>query len=176
MRWRPAPAEIRKIGAGNHPARSRSCKRLLKRYHLDFGGHNTYPSGADFQTATTQGSNPFELSVKQGCISGSISACSGKEFSVDKGQVFRIVQIEGPQIGDLWYLNRDDTSEHFLGHTTFLHEGAYPGQFSQFRSCMPQVRPMATMLLEHSGRPELRENFHNHACSVVIAPAGSGKC
>ena len=91
-----------------------------------------------------------------------ISPCSGKGFSVDKGQVFRIVQAEGPQIGDVWFINRNDTSEHFMGHTTFLHEGAYPKQYSQFWSCMPHVRPMATMLLEHSGQPELPENFHNH--------------
>lgn len=59
-----------------------------------------------------------------------------------------------------------------MGHTTFFHEGAYPGQFSQFRSCMPQVRAMATMLLEHSGRPELRENFHNH---VVLGGHCTGR-
>lgn len=91
-----------------------------------------------------------------------IPACSGKGFSVDKGQVFRIVEVEGPQIGDVWLLNRIDPSEHFMGHTTFLHEGAYPKQFSQFWSCMPQVRPMATMMLEHSGNPELPEHFNNH--------------
>jgi uncharacterized protein YcgI (DUF1989 family) len=91
-----------------------------------------------------------------------IPPCSGKGFSVDKGQVFRIVQAEGPQIGDVWFQNRDDSNEHFMGHTTFLHEGAYPKQYSQFWSCMPHVRPMATMLLEHSGDPELPENFHNH--------------
>ena len=87
---------------------------------------------------------------------------SGKGFSVDKGQVFRIIQVEGPQIGDVWLFNRNDTSEHFMGHTTFLHEGAYPKQFSQFWSCMPNVRPMATMLLEHSGEPKLPDNFNNH--------------
>ena len=91
-----------------------------------------------------------------------IPARSGRGFSVDASQVFRIVQVEGPQIGDVWLLNRDDPREHFMGHTTFLHEGAYPKQFSQFWSCMPHVRPMATMLLEHSGTPELPENFHNH--------------
>ena len=91
-----------------------------------------------------------------------IPPCSGQGFSVDEGQVFRIVQVEGPQIGDVWLFNRDDPSEHFMGHTTFLHEGAYPKQFSQFWSCMPHVRPMATMLLEHSGDPQLPEDFHNH--------------
>jgi len=91
-----------------------------------------------------------------------IPPCSGKGFTVDEGQVFRIVEVEGPQIGDVWLLNRHDPSEHFMGHTTFLHEGAYPKQFSQFWSCMPHVRPMATMLLEHSGNPDLPDDFHNH--------------
>ena len=91
-----------------------------------------------------------------------IPACAGKGFSVDAGQVFRIVQLEGPQIGDVWFLNRDDPTEHLMSHTTFLYEGAYPKKFSQFWSCMPNVRPMATMLLEHSGNPVLPENFHNH--------------
>ena len=31
---------------------------------------------------------------------GLITPCNGKGFSVDKGQVFRIVQIDGPQVGD----------------------------------------------------------------------------
>ena len=91
-----------------------------------------------------------------------IPAVSGKGFAVSAGQVFRIVQEEGPQIGDVWLFNADDTSERFMGHTTFLHEGAYPKKFSQFWSCMPNVRPMATMLTEHSGNPVLPENFNNH--------------
>lgn len=91
-----------------------------------------------------------------------IPARSGRGFSVDAGQVFRVIQAEGPQIGDVWLFHRDEPSEHFMGHTTFLHEGAYPKQFSQFWSCMPHVRPMATMLLEHSGDPELPKSFHNH--------------
>lgn len=91
-----------------------------------------------------------------------IPARSGKGFSVDKGQIFRIVELEGGQIGDVWFLNRDDPSEHLMSHTTFLHEGAYPKKYSQFWSCMPHVRPMATMLLEHSGNPELPKNFNNH--------------
>lgn len=91
-----------------------------------------------------------------------ILAESGKGFVVKAGQVFRIVQIDGPQIGDVWLFNQQNPQEKFMGHTTFLHEGAYPKQYSQFWSCMPHVRPMATMLLEHSGNPKLPENFHNH--------------
>ena len=91
-----------------------------------------------------------------------IPAKSGKAFRVNKGQVFRIIQEEGPQIGDVWLFNAHDTKERFMAHTTFLHEGAYPKKYSQFWSCMPEVRPMATMLVEHSGNPKLPINFNNH--------------
>ena len=91
-----------------------------------------------------------------------IPARSGKGFSVDKGQVFRIVEEEGGQIGDVWFINRDDPSERIMSHTTFLYEGAYPRKYTQFWSCMPHVRPLATMLVEHSGNPALPENFNNH--------------
>ena len=87
---------------------------------------------------------------------------SGKAFRVNKGQVFRIIQEEGGQIGDVWLFNSHNTKERFMGHTTFLHEGAYPKKDSQFWSCMPEVRPLATMLVEHSGNPTLPENFNNH--------------
>lgn len=91
-----------------------------------------------------------------------INARSGKAFKVDKGQVFRIIQLEGPQIGDVWLFNANDTDERFMGQTTFLYEGAYPSKFSQLWSCMPKLRPMATVLVEHSGNPDIPENFHNH--------------
>lgn len=91
-----------------------------------------------------------------------IPACSGKGFSVNEGQIFRVIEVEGPQIADVWFLNRDNPREHFMGHTTFLYEGAYPKKFSQFWPCMPNIRPMATMLIEHSGYKQLPENFHNH--------------
>lgn len=93
---------------------------------------------------------------------GYINRHSGKAFKVNKGQVFRIIQADGPQIGDVWVFNQHDRSEHFMGHTTFLYEGAYLGQYSQLWSCMPHVHPMATMLVEHSGNPTLPENFRNH--------------
>ncbi len=91
-----------------------------------------------------------------------IPACSGKGFEVKEGQVFRVVEVEGGQIADVWLMNRHNPSQHFMGHTTFLQEGAYPKRFTQFWSCMPDIRPMATMLVEHSGMPELPEYFHNH--------------
>jgi len=91
-----------------------------------------------------------------------IPAKSGKAFHVKQGQTFRIIQIEGPQIGDVWLFNKDNPKEHFMGHTTFLYEGAYLSQYSQLWSCMPHVRPMATVVEEHSGNQTLPDDFHHH--------------
>lgn len=108
----------------------------------------------------------LEMSAKRDQLvsveKGYIERHSGKGFKVNKGQVFRIIQADGPQIGDVWVFNQHDTKEHFMGHTTFLYEGAYLKQYSQLWSCMPNVRPMATLLVEHSGNPALPESFNNH--------------
>jgi uncharacterized protein YcgI (DUF1989 family) len=123
----------------------------------------------------TSGRLPLSL-VKGGLI----PACSGKGFAVSQGQVFRIIEVEGGQIADVWLMNRHNPHQHFMGHTTFLYEGAYPKRFTQFWSCMPEICPMATMLVEHSGNPELPENFHNHVvlgghCTAVQWEQVSGK-
>ena len=51
-----------------------------------------------------------------------IPAKSGKAFRVNKGQVFRVIQEEGPQIGDVWFFNANNPKERFMAHTTFLNE------------------------------------------------------
>ncbi len=68
----------------------------------------------------------LEMSAKRDQLvsveKGYIERHSGKGFKVNKGQVFRIIQADGPQIGDVWVFNQHDTKEHFMGHTTFLYE------------------------------------------------------
>ncbi len=45
-----------------------------------------------------------------------------RTFRVSRGQFFRIVSIEGPQVGDLNLWNADDLSERFFsGKTRALH-------------------------------------------------------
>ena len=48
-----------------------------------------------------------------------------RSFRVSRGQFFRIVSIEGPQVGDLNLWNADDLSERFFsGKTRALHASA----------------------------------------------------
>ncbi len=66
-------------------------------------------------------------------------------FRVARGQFFRIVSIEGPQVGDLNLWNADDLSERFFsGKTRALH-GTHVGLGDRLWSNMPYLRPMATI-------------------------------
>ncbi|MFO1159532.1 MAG: DUF1989 domain-containing protein [Reyranellaceae bacterium] len=68
-----------------------------------------------------------------------------RTFEVPAGHFFRIVSIGGPQVGDLnlWHLN--DLSERFFsGKTRALH-GTHVGTGDRLWSCLPHLRPMATI-------------------------------
>src|SRR5258707_6512602 len=68
-----------------------------------------------------------------------------RAFRVSRGQFFRIVSIEGPQVGDLNLWNADDLSERFFsGKTRALH-ATHVGVGDRLWSNMPHLRPMATI-------------------------------
>jgi uncharacterized protein len=68
-----------------------------------------------------------------------------RAFRVSRGQFFRIVSIEGPQVGDLNLWNADDLSERFFsGKTRALH-ATHVGAGDRLWSTMPHMRPMATI-------------------------------
>ncbi|MFK4605896.1 uncharacterized protein YcgI (DUF1989 family) [Bradyrhizobium diazoefficiens] len=68
-----------------------------------------------------------------------------RTFRVARGQFFRIVSIEGPQVGDLNLWNAGDLSERFFsGKTRALH-GTHVGIGDRLWSNMPYLRPMATI-------------------------------
>ncbi|MXQ12758.1 urea carboxylase-associated family protein [Microvirga makkahensis] len=66
-------------------------------------------------------------------------------FSVPAGFFFRIVSIEGPQVGDLNLWAAQDLDERFFsGKTRALH-GTHLSTGDQLWSCLPYLRPMATI-------------------------------
>jgi uncharacterized protein YcgI (DUF1989 family) len=73
---------------------------------------------------------------------------SGKGFKVKAGQAFRIVEVEGPQVGDIWFYNSRNPKEHFWSDTTYWLEGAYMKRFSRLWSNPPWLRPLAVVLEE----------------------------
>jgi uncharacterized protein YcgI (DUF1989 family) len=66
-------------------------------------------------------------------------------FSVPAGHFFRIVSIEGPQVGDLNLWNANDLSERFYsGKTRALH-ATHVSTGDRLWSTLPNLRPMATI-------------------------------
>ena len=68
-----------------------------------------------------------------------------RAFEVPAGSFFRIVSIEGPQVGDLNLWNARDLSERFFsGKTRALH-GTHVSTGDRLWSTLPYLRPMATV-------------------------------
>jgi uncharacterized protein YcgI (DUF1989 family) len=75
-------------------------------------------------------------------------ACS---FRVDAGNFFRIVSIEGPQVGDLNLWNARDLTERFYsGKTRALH-GTHVTTGERLWSSFPTLRAMATIVEDSLG-------------------------
>jgi uncharacterized protein YcgI (DUF1989 family) len=67
-------------------------------------------------------------------------------FRVPAGTFFRIVSVEGPQVGDLNLWNAHDLSERFYsGKTRALH-GTHVTTGDRLWSTFPTLRPMATIV------------------------------
>jgi len=68
-----------------------------------------------------------------------------KAFEVPAGHLFRIVSIEGPQVGDLNLWNAHDLTERFYsGKTRALH-ATHLSTGDRLWSTFPSLRPMATI-------------------------------
>lgn len=74
-----------------------------------------------------------------------VPARDGRTFEVPAGHVFRIVSVEGPQVGDLNLWNAKDLNERFFsGKTRQLH-ATHVTTGNRLWSNMPYLRPMATI-------------------------------
>ena len=68
-----------------------------------------------------------------------------RTFHVPAGYIFRIVSVDGPQVGDLNLWSKNDLSERFYsGKTRALH-GTHLSTGDQLWSGFPHLRPMATI-------------------------------
>ncbi len=68
-----------------------------------------------------------------------------RAFSVPAGHFFRVMSVEGPQVGDLNLWNAHDLSERFFsGKTRALH-ATHLSTGDRLWSTLPHLRPMATI-------------------------------
>ena len=84
---------------------------------------------------------------------------SGQGFSVKKGQIFRVVQLEGPQVVDIALWNARDSREIFRPEHSFLIDGWFIRENTRLWSDVPYFRPMATCIED---TVENQEGWHNH--------------
>lgn len=74
-----------------------------------------------------------------------VPARDAKCVEVKQGQFFRIVSVDGPQVGDLNLHSLSDPSERFFsGKTRALH-GTHVSTGDRMWSSLPFLRPMATI-------------------------------
>jgi uncharacterized protein YcgI (DUF1989 family) len=74
-----------------------------------------------------------------------------RTFHVPRAHIFRIVSIEGPQVGDLNLWSADDLTERFFsGKTRALH-GTHVTTGARLWSTLPFLRPMATVTRDTLG-------------------------
>ena len=66
-------------------------------------------------------------------------------FEVPAGHIFRIVSINGPQVGDLNLWSRDDLSERFFSGKTRQLQATHLTTGDRLWSNLPGLRPMATI-------------------------------
>lgn len=83
---------------------------------------------------------------------------SGRAFEVPAGHVFRIVTLDGPQVGDLNLWHRNDPREHLWASRTRQLQRAHVSTFDRLWSTLPFLRPMATItaddLADHGVDPD----------------------
>jgi uncharacterized protein len=69
----------------------------------------------------------------------------GRAFTVPAGHFFRIVSIDGPQVGDLNLWNARDLTERFYGGKTRALHATHLTAGDRLWSTLPCLRPMATI-------------------------------
>jgi hypothetical protein len=70
---------------------------------------------------------------------------TGRAWKVPAGHVFRIVAVEGPQVGDLNLWNRANPRERLWASRTRQLQAAHVTVFDRLWSTLPYLRPMVTI-------------------------------
>ncbi|MGI9608457.1 MAG: urea carboxylase-associated family protein [Acidimicrobiales bacterium] len=97
---------------------------------------NLPPLDASYETARMELSKIDEILVPPR---------EARTFRVPAGHFFRIVSVEGPQVGDLNLWNQHDLSERFFsGKTRQLH-ATHVTRGDRLWSSIPHLRPLATI-------------------------------
>ncbi len=102
-------------------------------------------------SATTQVTQTSALEAEHAVLTHTIAAGEPWLQQLSKGQVLRIIDLEGNQAVDTLFFNAGDTAEHYsLTHTIQAQGALYLGLGSVLMSS--QGRPMMTIVADTCGR------------------------
>jgi hypothetical protein len=73
---------------------------------------------------------------------------SGRAWDVPRGHVCRLSTVDGPQVLDLNIWNRHDPRERFWAARTRQFYGAHVTTGDRLWSCLPYLRPLATIVAD----------------------------
>ncbi len=103
--------------------------------------HFRYQLDRDFYARVRAAKPQYKLVEKF-----TIPPYSGQGFIVKSGQAFRVIEEEGPQIGDVALWNAHDPREVISATHTWELEGWVVRVYSRLWSVPPWLRPMATCI------------------------------
>src|SRR5687767_9933160 len=75
-----------------------------------------------------------------------IPKCTGKAFELRKGELLRVIAIEGKQVADMTAINLHDFRETFSSHLTAGLNGASLRRATLLYSRPPFFRPLLTVV------------------------------
>jgi uncharacterized protein YcgI (DUF1989 family) len=90
----------------------------------------------------------FYRNVREGLTKVSeliVPARDGRAFDVPAGHLFRIVGVDGPQVGDLNLFNAHDLTERFFSGKTRQIHATHVTTGDRLWSNLPHLRPLATI-------------------------------
>jgi uncharacterized protein len=109
----------------------------------------------------------------------SVLPLSGGGFIVKKGQTFRLIELEGPQIADVGVWNLHNPKETVSSLRTWELEGWFLKVNSRVWSGIPWFRPLITCIDETLDSRRRNDDFHHHSvasqCSAEQVEMRSGR-
>ena len=119
---------------------------------------------------TTTGTLPSEAHIDLSMRSHSFSVSErirvehgGHGLKVGKGDIFRFVILERPQILDVMMYNAEDPSEHYAAGSQMWKEGGHITRFTRIWGTPPESRPLAICLNNSIRHRDTANHSQDHA-------------
>jgi len=99
-----------------------------------------------------------------------VSPYNGRGFNVKRGQTFRVIEEEGPQVGDVAFWNADNPMETLSCLRTWEVDGWWLKVDGRLWSDVPWFRPMVTCIEDTTALAKGGEEAHYHFVASHCSP------